>query len=151
VTGLDPGRPGFENTVPAASRLDPTDADFVDVITTSCGIGCTETTPDPPRGTVDFYPNGGLRQPGCGLTDPLTGGTNKFLKVKPTYPGGGIIAVTLSFTGLCSHCRAYKFYEESISTTTKVFKSYKCTSYANYLLGCSKTQSALMGEYVSTT
>ena len=71
VTGLDPARPGFENTVPAADRLDSTDAIFVDVITTSCGIGCTSTTPDPARGTVDFYPNGGLKQPGCALVDSL--------------------------------------------------------------------------------
>jgi pimeloyl-ACP methyl ester carboxylesterase len=54
VTGLDPGRPGFENSaVPPSERLDPTDADFVDVITTSCGVGCKIKTPDPPRGTVD--------------------------------------------------------------------------------------------------
>lgn len=67
VTGLDPARPGFEQaTTSPSERLDPTDADFVDVIRTSTGAGSTSTTADPPgAGTVDFYPNGGVKQPGC--------------------------------------------------------------------------------------
>lgn len=67
VTGLDPGRPGFEpGSVPPSGRLDPTDADFVDVIRTSTGIGSNSTVADPPgTGNVDFFPNGGVTQPGC--------------------------------------------------------------------------------------
>ena len=50
---------------------DPTDAAFVDVIHTSAGtlleggLAFRE-----PRGHVDFYPNSGGNQPGCGI-DPF--------------------------------------------------------------------------------
>jgi len=57
--GLDPAAMWFEgehNDV----RLDDTDAIFVDVIHTSATYGVTAIT-----GHVDFYPNGGKKQPGC--------------------------------------------------------------------------------------
>jgi len=65
LSGLDPAEPHFSKTDPIV-RLDPTDADFVDVIHTdagpflSGGLGIFE-----PVGHVDFYPNGGIEQPGC--------------------------------------------------------------------------------------
>lgn len=65
LSGLDPAEPHFSKTDPIV-RLDPTDADFVDVIHTdagpflSGGLGISE-----PVGHVDFYPNGGIEQPGC--------------------------------------------------------------------------------------
>lgn len=65
-TGLDAAGPYFENTDPVV-RLDPTDADFIDVIHTDTqpfyllGFGI-----EMPIGHVDFYPNGGIQQPGCG-------------------------------------------------------------------------------------
>jgi hypothetical protein len=65
LSGLDPAEPHFSKTDPIV-RLDPTDADFVDVIHTdagpflSGGLGIFE-----PVGHVDFYPNGGIDQPGC--------------------------------------------------------------------------------------
>lgn len=61
VTGLDPALPGFHLLASEKSRLDPTDAKFVDVIH-SCGgvLGWFQ-----PLGQVDFYPNGGTAsQPG---------------------------------------------------------------------------------------
>ncbi|XP_059610015.1 lipase member I-like [Phlebotomus argentipes] len=61
VTGLDPAILGFEWSGPE-SRLDHTDAAFVDVIHTAAGsCGFRD-----PIGHVDFYPNGGILQPGCG-------------------------------------------------------------------------------------
>ncbi|XP_058456433.1 endothelial lipase-like [Malaya genurostris] len=60
ITGLDPALPLFL----AATRrwkLDPSDADFVDVIHTNSGeFGKVE-----PCGHVDFYVNGGRRQSVC--------------------------------------------------------------------------------------
>ncbi|XP_054262684.1 pancreatic triacylglycerol lipase-like isoform X2 [Macrosteles quadrilineatus] len=62
VTGLDPAAPMITSS--PAGRLDPTDADFVDVIhTTGDYLGVFMAC-----GDVDFYPNGGTPiQPGCGL------------------------------------------------------------------------------------
>lgn len=71
---LDPADPYFQGT-DIKVRLDPTDADFVDVIHTdgssilSLGMGAAQA-----MGHVDFYPNGGSDQPGCpaGLLSKIT-------------------------------------------------------------------------------
>ncbi|CAH1271918.1 PNLIP [Branchiostoma lanceolatum] len=66
ITGLDPAYPFFENKPPEV-RLDTTDAIFVDVIHTDAdadhklGFGMDQAI-----GHLDFYPNGGQEQPGCG-------------------------------------------------------------------------------------
>ncbi|CAK1542968.1 unnamed protein product [Leptosia nina] len=63
ITGLDPAGPCFSN-VSLDSRLDPTDADYVDVIHTNAGIlGLNE-----PVGHKDYYPNNGMSQLGCFLS-----------------------------------------------------------------------------------
>ena len=60
ILGLDPAGPFFFNNLPF-KRLDRTDADFVDVIHTNTEyFGFTA-----PIGHLDFYPNGGVQQPGC--------------------------------------------------------------------------------------
>lgn len=69
VTGLDPAGPYF-NEKPAEMRLDPTDAQFVDVIHTALGTyGHVQEL-----GHLDFYPNGGIKQPGCTLKSFLRNG-----------------------------------------------------------------------------
>uniref|UniRef100_A0A1B6MCA6 Lipase domain-containing protein n=1 Tax=Graphocephala atropunctata TaxID=36148 RepID=A0A1B6MCA6_9HEMI len=62
ITGLDPAAPLFGSD--PEGRLDPTDAQFVDVIHSAGGyVGYYK-----PCGHVDFYPNGGDPiQPGCGV------------------------------------------------------------------------------------
>ena len=68
ITGLDPAEPHFEWADPV-TRLDPTDAFFVDVIHTdggpimSAGAGMWQ-----PCGHLDFYPNGGIMMRGCDRT-----------------------------------------------------------------------------------
>lgn len=58
--GLDPALPFF-TTADRHSKLDKTDAKFVDVIHTNAGVfGKIE-----PSGHVDFYINGGQTQPAC--------------------------------------------------------------------------------------
>lgn len=70
VTGLDPALPGFHMFASEKTRLDPTDATFVDVIH-SCGgmLGFLQ-----PLGKVDFYPNAGTAiQPGCCCVPEMMG------------------------------------------------------------------------------
>ena len=60
ISGLDPAMPLFV-TVNNDKKLDPSDAEFVDVIHTNAFVqGKCE-----PSGHVDFYMNGGFYQPGC--------------------------------------------------------------------------------------
>lgn len=62
---MDPAEPDFEH-LSEGIRLDPADANFVDVIHTngaplsSLGYGLMQAS-----GHVDFYVNGGEKQPGC--------------------------------------------------------------------------------------
>lgn len=62
LTGLDPALPLFYPKMfffPTAISAD--DADFVDIIHSDAGsLGAPNAT-----GTVDFWPNDGLEQPGC--------------------------------------------------------------------------------------
>ncbi|XP_054928640.1 inactive pancreatic lipase-related protein 1-like isoform X2 [Dermacentor andersoni] len=63
ITGLDPAGPLFEGTNVSLSRAD---ADFVDVIHTNAGpISELKFGIQDPLGHVDFYPNGGSKQPKC--------------------------------------------------------------------------------------
>jgi pancreatic triacylglycerol lipase len=60
IVGLDPALPLFENRNDS-ERLTADDANFVEVIHTdegNCGMFL-------PVGDYDFYPNGGVKQPGC--------------------------------------------------------------------------------------
>ena len=58
--GLDPARPYFNEKDPAV-RLDPADAEYVDVIHTNApNVGTPQSV-----GNIDFWPNGGYLQPGC--------------------------------------------------------------------------------------
>lgn len=67
LIGLDPAGPGFREA-PEFTRLDPNDAEIVDIIHTSTQVLSLLH----PVGNVDFYPNGGKAQPGCPdlLTNP---------------------------------------------------------------------------------
>lgn len=69
---LDPAEPLFQG-LPAAGRVDSTDAKLVEVVHTNAlnfyskfGLGMTEAV-----GHVDFFPNGGEHMPGCDLKDKL--------------------------------------------------------------------------------
>lgn len=118
ITGLDPASPLFEGYPPRV-RLDPSDADFVDVIHSNGdsfirgGLGSYA-----PMGHVDFYPNGGRVQVGCNsvlmgaLTDILYGKWNS----------------------LCNHRRAFRFFIDSTRSTC-TFRAFACSSYEEYVKG----------------
>ncbi|XP_053618615.1 lipase member H-like isoform X1 [Plodia interpunctella] len=95
ITGLDPALPLFSYGN-KNSRLDKHDARFVEVIHTCGGyLGFAS-----PLGHIDFYPNGGTRQPGCGY----------------------------DIRGLCAHNRAHMYIAESI-TSEVPFVAVRCQSY----------------------
>ncbi|KNC28693.1 hypothetical protein FF38_09439 [Lucilia cuprina] len=120
ITGLDPAKPMFI-TVGSDRKLDPTDAEFVDVIHTDVlGRGMLRT-----MGHVDFYPNIGPYQPGCqeeNMEDP----------------------------GSCNHDRAPQYYAESIRSN-KGFWAYSCPSWLHNIFGLCNTQSndEIMGFHVN--
>ncbi|XP_055319675.1 pancreatic triacylglycerol lipase [Sitodiplosis mosellana] len=103
ITALDPALPLFITAAPA-DKLDPTDAEFVDVYHSNAFVqGQIERC-----GTVDFYMNGGILQPGC-----FSFGSNPFA---------------------CSHHRAAEYFTESI-LSDRGFWGWSCNSYYSYLLG----------------
>ncbi|XP_066203408.1 lipase member I [Saccopteryx leptura] len=106
ITGLDPAGPKFSGK-PSNDRLDYTDAQFVDVIhSDSDGLGIQE-----PLGHIDFYPNGGKKQPGCPKS--IFSGV-KFLK--------------------CDHQRAIHLFMAALETKCN-FISFPCHSYGDYKTG----------------
>ncbi|KAK6188490.1 hypothetical protein SNE40_004654 [Patella caerulea] len=119
ITGLDPAGLGFEN-YDAIVRLDPSDADYVDVIHTDGGtirqlaFGTLKAL-----GDADFYPNDGKKQPGCPTirTTLLDIFRDKLSKL----PGN--VA--------CSHMRAIDLFTESINSECTFF-SFPCSSWDNF-------------------
>ncbi|XP_062934173.1 lipase member I [Cynocephalus volans] len=103
ITGLDPAGPEFSGK-PSESRLDYTDAKFVDVIHSDAnGLGIQE-----PLGHIDFYPNGGNKQPGC---------------PKSIFSGIEFIK--------CDHQRAVHLFLASLETNCS-FITFPCHSYEDY-------------------
>ncbi|CAG0896303.1 unnamed protein product [Cyprideis torosa] len=119
ITGLDPAGPLWTQPTifPPASRLDPTDADFVDNIHTDAmpapyGLGSIV-----PMGHVDFYPNGAgevMPQPGC----------------EGVFRGAVLdyFDMTMDNFLVCSHVRAPYFFAETLYRTDCSFKSFPCPS-----------------------
>jgi len=112
ITGLDPAGPLFENRDWMAG-LNPSSADLVDVMHTNgvAGIVLNLGTMKI-LGHVDFFPNGGGRQPDC-LLDPFkgvnaNGGFKRGVQETEIKP--------VDLTPACSHMRAIWLYLESILT-----------------------------------
>lgn len=79
---------------------------FVDVIHTDAGqLGAAVST-----GDVDFWPNGGVIQPGC----------------------------PLSKEPLCDHARSWFYFAESVAYQEPRFDAIKCKNYETFIrLNCS--------------
>ncbi|KAH9492576.1 Pancreatic lipase- protein 2 [Bulinus truncatus] len=119
ISGLDPAEPSFKQFTTTV-KLDKDDALFVDVIHTdgsdfsllSGGYGLMDES-----GDVDFYVNGGEKQPGCvdGIGGLFSGGNSTSL--------GNMVA--------CSHSRAHDIFIESIDTSCN-FTAYPCDSFVKF-------------------
>uniref|UniRef100_A0A8C8VLV7 Lipase H n=1 Tax=Pelusios castaneus TaxID=367368 RepID=A0A8C8VLV7_9SAUR len=106
ITGLDPAGPLF-NGRPPEERLDPTDAQFVDVIHSDIdGLGYREAL-----GHIDFYPNGGTDQPGCPQT--IFSGSQYFK---------------------CDHQRSVFLFLSSLKAGCNM-TAYPCDTYSGYRHG----------------
>ncbi|XP_054726873.1 phospholipase A1 VesT1.02-like [Anastrepha obliqua] len=94
IVGLDPALPLFSYSKPN-KRLNSDDAEYVESIQTDGGqLGFLK-----PIGKGAFYPNGGKKQPGCGL----------------------------DLTGACSHARSCTYYAEAVKENN--FPSMRCGTY----------------------
>ena len=98
---MDPASPLFKNHPKLEYILDKSDAKFVDVIHTSDNFGYNLD-----MGHVDYYPNGGLNQPGCGDLDVA-----------------------------CSHERGRKLFAESIASNNQPLVALPCTDFKTYESG----------------
>ncbi|XP_068245649.1 pancreatic triacylglycerol lipase-like [Palaemon carinicauda] len=124
ITGLDPAGPYFVNTPPEV-RLDPSDADFVDVIHTDIPKESWEISklglPDP-VGHLDYYPNGGFKQAGCITSAHIRAEEKKSLS-------HGVF----SYIG-CNHQRSHTFFTESILSKCQ-FLGVPCDSWEQFIQG----------------
>lgn len=128
ITGLDPAGPFFPLN-DTSSRLDISDAEFVDIIHTDSGdLDGNELGMEEPIGHIDFYPNGGADQPGC-------------------FHLGNETATRSN----CDHARAPRYFSESV-TSEIGFRAVLCDSYDSFLAGeCDGNPSVLMGDPTPST
>lgn len=118
ISGMDPAGPLFK-AQPIKSRLDKSDADFVDIIHTDFELGIQDSI-----GHLNFYPNGGKLQTGCLSKLNLNGTENDAqerieMRIEPKGEVLGVLS--------CSHGRSHQFYANSVSKCG--FKAVKCSSY----------------------
>lgn len=101
--------PGFEDfQTEDAELVGRTDAAYVQIIHSDSGrLGMQRRV-----GTVDFYPNGGSNQKGCGKDTYSP--TNEFDVVK------------------CNHARAWHFYQQSVKDP-KSMPAVRCMSWDDFL------------------
>lgn len=126
ISGLNPSGPVPFEHLPPDQRLDRTDATFVDIIHTddvSKSISPAKKGTAVAIGDVDFYPNGGILQPGCSLDD-LDDLFKKMIK-------DGVRELRS-----CSPYRAIDYYIESIANSSKcLHMAYECSSYEDFKAG----------------
>ena len=126
LTAIDPARPYFDFKEPVGTWVGYNDAEFVDVIhTNSDFIFCGGLSMYGPLGNVDFYPNGGLHQPGC---------TDYYPLLQP---------IEWLTTSSCSHNKALDYFKESL---TSEFNGTLCDSWEKFTSGeCDGNEQAGFG------
>lgn len=104
ITGLDPSKNLFLTANNNTFRLDPSDAEYIDIISTDP----TQRGVLSGAGHLTFYPNFGFYQPGCYNDDDDS-----------------------NEVSLCSHRRVNELYAESIVSLTP-FYAYSCQDWHQY-------------------
>ncbi|XP_027214553.2 pancreatic lipase-related protein 2 [Penaeus vannamei] len=123
VTGLDPAGPLFYNKSGDA-RIDKSDAAFVDILHANSGplvegcIGLFEAI-----GHTDFYPNGGMHQPGCALAARSS--------------SNDVRSDWTDLFGGCSHARATAYWVESLRARNaeEMFRAWPCSDWDTFFTG----------------
>jgi len=138
ITGLDPAAPYFERTQTVV-HLDATDAAYVDNIHTDgrdtifLGVGFKHA-----NGHVDYFPNDGKNQPGCGDLDAEIRGIIWDLETLDLLAIGGELG--------CSHGRSHAIFVDTLRHPDTPMLAYKCGDYAEYLGGaCQRMEEGLLG------
>ncbi|GBM43938.1 Inactive pancreatic lipase-related protein 1 [Araneus ventricosus] len=130
ITALDPALAPFQNMT-RSEKLDPTDANLVDVIHTNGGTQVGVSLGDiNPLGHVDFYPNGGTNQASCRQ------------HIVKSYLSLDFLYGTISLVPrVCSHMHAVQYYKASINPRKCEFAGVECPDYESFLSGnCSSCQ-----------
>ncbi|GIY63323.1 pancreatic lipase-related protein 2 [Caerostris darwini] len=138
ITGLDPASPLFED-YGGNVHIYKDDGEFVDILHTNAdlliygGVGILEII-----GHVDYFPNGGKRQPGCGST--LKGALLDIFKGERERT--------------CNHERAVHLFTDSILNPSPCkYIGYSCSNYSDFQLGrcmsCEESNCAQMGYHTS--
>jgi len=139
VTGLDPAEPFFDIAGPA-ERIDKSDAEFVQILHTNSGMlweGCLSIKKS--LGHADFYPAGGMHQPGCVEACIIPDLMCYNISIEDLFKGG------------CSHDRANQYFQESIRTANggERFLAWKCPKWEDFQSGaCCGAEEAFMGQWV---
>ncbi|RWS05657.1 pancreatic lipase-related protein 2-like protein [Dinothrombium tinctorium] len=127
LTGLDPAGPDFYKDNPK-SRLDPTDATYVEVLHTDGGnliiegLGLEDAV-----GHDDYYPNGGAQQPGCDFTKFINGAS---------LPEVEVVSDITSLNHICNHQRSLQLFLVNPKTLDECqFVGYECKDYNDFLAG----------------
>lgn len=133
IFALDPAAPGFEENnfltlfygwvtfrKTDFPMISSNDAKYVQIIHTSSGsYGIAES-----RGHVDFFPNSGANQAGCDLE-------------------------LLGTRDVCSHRRAWHYYQESVKNP-EAFVAIKCSSSDAFNNSSCESEKAFMGFSMDT-
>lgn len=125
ITGLDPANPLYHKDRPLKDRLDPTDADLVDVWHTNMGRCLPDLGIDYDAGHANFYINGGHDQPPCHEYAFIS-----ILKGDLLYGIG-----TAVYPELCSHVMSSQYYKVSINPGNCQFVAVKCKNYEEFKSG----------------
>ncbi|KAM7069279.1 LOW QUALITY PROTEIN: lipase member I-like [Molossus nigricans] len=119
ITGVDPAGPSFSGK-PSNGRLHHTDAKFVDVIHSDTnGLGIKE-----PLGHRDYYPNGGIKQPGCPKSIFADIPFIKFSHQRPVFLFMAAMETNGNF--ILFPCHSYKDHKTGSCVECDNFKKISC-------------------------